>query len=374
MRATIFAAVFLLVAAAGAARAQIAPEQVTVAKMAEPDARWLIIKNIFGPFHILDGETRSVKGVVSATDFTPALQPNMQRGELYAAETHFTRTYRGERTDVVTIYDATTLLPTGEVKIPNKVESLWFRHHIGLMGDGRHLAVFNMTPAQSISIVDVVDREFDGEISTPGCAMIMPTGDDAFLMICGDGTLQLIELNSRGAESNRVRSDVFFTIDGDPVFDKPVKGVDGWKLISYDGKIFDVTVQRSTINISDPWSLMNEKDIEESWRVGGGQPWTFHRASGLLYVLVHQGPIDTHHDAGTELWVFDSNKQRRVHRVQLEVPGTNVFATQDEEPVLYMINKKGQLEVRDPVELNIIQLIERPALRAGMLQSFGTYD
>jgi methylamine dehydrogenase heavy chain len=357
-----------------AAYAQIEPEQLTVATLPDPTPKWLIIKSIFGPFHILDGDTQHVKGVVSATPLTPALQPYMERGELYAAETHFTRTYRGERTDVVTIYDAKTLLPKGEVIIPPKIESLWFRHHIGLMGDGRHLAVFNMTPAQSISIVDVVDREFDGEISTPGCAMIMPAAERAFLMICGDGTLQLIELGRNGSEDNRTRSRRFFTIDDDPVFDKPVKSADGWTLISYAGKIFDVTVDGSQVDVSEPWSLMTEEDIAETWRVGGSQPWTVHRPSGLLYVLVHQGPIDTHHDPGTELWVFDSGTQQRIHRAKLAVPGTNLLVTQDEEPILYVGNEKGQLEVRDPTTLTVSRVIERPALRTGMLQSFGTYD
>ena len=62
------------------------------------------------------------------------------------------------------------------------------------MGNGRHLAVFNMTPAQSVSIVDVRSRTFAGEISTPGCAVIMPVANRDFMMICGDGTLQLIRL------------------------------------------------------------------------------------------------------------------------------------------------------------------------------------
>jgi methylamine dehydrogenase heavy chain len=363
-----------LIMLAHTSQAQIAPEQVTVETMAEPTEKWLIIKNIFGPFHILDGETRNVAGVIPATDFSPALQPNMARGELYAAETHFTRTYHGDRTDVVTIYDAKTLMPTDEVIIPSKSAALWFRHHIGLMDNGRHLAVFNMTPAQSISIVDVLEREFVGEISTPGCAMIMPTDDNAFAMICGDGTLQLIRLNNAGMESNRVRSRQFFTIDDDPVFDKPVKSANGWLLMSHEGKIFDVTVDGSSIDISEPLSLLTEEDIEEGWRVGGDQPITLHREMGLLYVLLHQGGVDTHHDAGTELWVFDTANGRRVHRTSLEVPGSHLLVTQDDNALLYVSNEKGELEVRHAINLNIVQLVERPALRIGMLQSFGTYD
>jgi methylamine dehydrogenase heavy chain len=85
-----------------------------------------------------------------------------------------------------------------------------------------------MTPAQSVSVVDVVDREFAGEISTPGCAIIMPTGDRAFMMICGDGSLQYIELDANGAETGRERSKAFFSVEDDAVFDKPVLTDRGW--------------------------------------------------------------------------------------------------------------------------------------------------
>jgi methylamine dehydrogenase heavy chain len=104
-----------------------------------------------------------------------------------------------------------------------------------MLSDGRHFLVFNMTPAQSVSVVDVEERNFVGEISTPGCAMIMPVEDNDFLMICGDGTLQLIQLDEQGNETNRERSKEFFEVLEDPVFDRPVPTSGGWLLMSHSG-------------------------------------------------------------------------------------------------------------------------------------------
>jgi hypothetical protein len=47
---------------------------------------------------------------------------------------------------------------TAEIDIPDKAAALRIRQHIGLLDDERHVVVFNMTPGQSVSIIDVVDR------------------------------------------------------------------------------------------------------------------------------------------------------------------------------------------------------------------------
>ena len=66
-----------------------------------------------------------------------------------------------------------------------------------------------MNPGHSVSIVDVEDRIFVDEISTPSCAVIMPVAENDFLQVCGDGTLQLIQLDLSGFQQNRERSAVF---------------------------------------------------------------------------------------------------------------------------------------------------------------------
>ena len=77
------------------------------------------------------------------------------------------------------------------------------------------------------------------------------------------------------------------------------------------------------IDISRPWSLLTEEDVEEGWRVGGNDPFAYNAATGLLFTLMHQGGPDTHEDPGYEVWAFDTNTQRRGYRLQLEIPVTD---------------------------------------------------
>ena len=147
---------------------------------------------------------------------------------MYAAESYLSRLYRGKRADVLTVYDITTLSPVAEIDIPDKTSEVTGDINIGLMGNRKHVAVYNFTPAQSVSIIDVENRHFAAEISTPGCAMIMPINDASFLMVCGDGSVQLIELADDGTESKRTRSDRFFNVEDDPVFDRTARTRDGW--------------------------------------------------------------------------------------------------------------------------------------------------
>ncbi|MEM7019419.1 MAG: amine dehydrogenase large subunit, partial [Pseudomonadota bacterium] len=246
----------------------------------------------------------------------------------------YTRRVRGERNDVLTIYDHKTLSPTHEIDIPNKTASLNFPWYLSILADARHITIYNMTPAQSVSIVDVVDRKFVGEISTPGCALTMPVGERGFLMMCGDGTLQLIQLDDKGAEAKRLRSKEFFSVDEDPIFDKPIQTNNGWQLVSFESQVYEVTVDGETINISEPWSLLTEADKAEKWRVGGGQIIDVHRKLNLLFALMHQGGLDTHEDPGTEVWVFSRATKKRIARLPLDKITNNIMVTQNDKPHL----------------------------------------
>lgn len=148
-------------------------------------------------------------GLLSLTAYTPAIVVNRSRGEVYAAESYWSRLYLGNREEVLTVYDITTLSPVAEIDIPDKISEVAIDINIGLMGNGRHVVVYNLTPAQSVSVIDVESRQFTAEIFTPGCGMIMPINDASFLMVCGDGSVQLVRLTDDGIESERVRSDIF---------------------------------------------------------------------------------------------------------------------------------------------------------------------
>ena len=369
MRGITFSALFLTLLAS-IANAQIAPAQSTVETMDDPSANWFISMPWGAGAYIYDGISGEMQGLLSLSRYTPAVQPNPARKEFYAAESYYSRGVRGERTDLLTIYDYENLAPIAEVEIPTKITILSMRTYIQLMGDGRHVGVFNMTPAASVTIVDVIDRTFAGEISTPGCALIMAVGENDFLMICGDGTLQFVQLDDDGNEANRVRSDEFFSVQDDPVFDHPVPYNGGWLMVSHLGQVFHATVDGANIGIGDSWPLLSDEDIEEQWRPGGGQLKSVHEGTGLLYILMHQGGEYTHHDPGTEVWVYNLTAQRRIARVELPVAASTIMVTQESEPKLVISDEEGGLHLYDALKLTLDRTIEDPGPGADVLQDF----
>ncbi len=323
---------FLLLLLSIGTHAGIQPEEIASSTLADPEPSWFIAKGLMGPGYLFDSEDGEMRGLLSLTPWTPSVVRHPKRKELYAAEVHYSRRSKGTRTDLLSIIDHATLSQIAEIEIPNKVSSLAFPQYLGLLSDNRHITIFNMTPAQSVSVVDVLDREFVEEISTPGCALQMPVEDRAFLMMCGDGTLQRIELNKNGTEKTRSRSQEFFSVEDDPIFDKPIKIGDSWELISFEGNVFNVTVNDQNISISKPWSILAEGD--EGWRVGGVQIMAVNEKLNLLFTIMHQGGIDTHETPGTEIWIFDRDRQKRIAKISTEALINNILVTQTQTPKL----------------------------------------
>ena len=71
----------------------------------------------------------------------------------------------------------------------------------------------------------------------------MPVAENDFLQVCGDGTLQLIQIDLSG-QQNRERSAVFFTVIDDPAFDRVARSADGWILPTHGGMIYEVEWDR----------------------------------------------------------------------------------------------------------------------------------
>ncbi len=364
MRATTPLALILSLAIP-AAFAQITPEEISIETMPEPGENWFISKTSNGGY-IFDANTGQMQGLLSLSRSTPAVTNWAPRKEFYAAESYVARGVYGERTDLVAIYDYDNLSPVAEIIIPNHMARLSVRNHLGLMNNGRHLALLNMNPGHSVTIVDVEDRVFIYEISTPGCAVIMPVADSDFLQICGDGTLQLIQLDVSGFEQNRVRSDIFFDVIEDAIFDRTARAADGWFLITHAGRIFEVSTEDDEIIISEPWSIVSE-DLQ-GWRPGGTEFFSAHQASGLLYVAMHEGEVDTHHEPGTEIWVIDSNTQRLLHRLELESAADSLMVTQEANPKLIVGDDDGGTHVYNALTFAHERTITTPS--ASMFEDF----
>ena len=326
--------------------AQIPAEQIAVATMPSPGSNWFLSKTGNGAY-IFDAESGQMQGMLSLSRNTPAVTAYPPRQEFYAAESYLARQVRGERTDLVAVYDFANLSPVAEVIIPNHMARLQVRRHLGLMNDGRYLAVLNMNPGHSVSIVDVVERMFRGELSTPGCAVIMPVADSDFLQVCGDGTLQLIQLDAAGLEANRVRSRRFFDVMTDAVFDRATASADGWILLTHAGTVFAVSTDGDAIHIADGWPLVPPG--EEDWRPGGDEFISAHIDYGLLYVLMHRGGVDTHHQSGEEVWVYRMAERRRIFRLALEETAQSLLVTQEARPKLILNGAEDGIAVYDAI-------------------------
>jgi len=368
----------LLLAVLGLAQATIGrAETAGRAVLPEPQASWFMVLGSDAGY-IFDGADGQMQGLISHSPFTTAVVTLPSRKEAYHVDSFYARGVRGARSDMLTVVDMTNLTPKGEIEIPAKAAALRIRGHIGLLNDERHVAVFNMTPAQSVSIVDVVERRFAGEISTPGCAIIMPAGPRGFLMLCGDGTLQLIDLDERGLEAGRQRSKPFFNVEQDAVYDRVVYTGSGWLLVTHDGLVREVGVDGGRIRVGEAWSMLNAEDKEEGgkkeqWRPGGDQPFTMHRGSSLLYSLMHKGKVDTQDANGTELWVFDTNRRKRVARLVLKAEATGIHVSQEAKPRLFMFDKDGKLHIYDGHQLKLQRTIEKPGTK-GLLQALAPHD
>lgn len=317
----------LLVQGAGSASAQIQPELEFIGRVetlpTPMSPYWLWASDaILKKMTLVDLHSGEVLGSLDGGLFiTTALFPS-KGDRFYVPETHYTLGNRGERIDQVTFYDAKTLTITDEVRIPAKrAHSALPVGNAAISDDGRFLAIFNMTPAQSLSIVDTQSRQFVTEIATPGCALAYAAGDRRFFMLCGNGALMLITLDDDGRVRSQERSETFFDPVKDPITEKGVRAGNDWYFVSFDGYLYRIGLTDSGVTFFKPWSLLSDADRKQRWRVGGRQFVAVDEPSGRAFVLLHQGDVDTHKIGGTHLGVYDLRKQQAIERIALETPG-----------------------------------------------------
>ena len=336
--------------------------------MPETGPHWVSVRGR-GIAYLLDADSGKVGGTLDISNFTPAVRPAMNRDRIYAYGSFYSRGTYGDRTDVVIGFDTATTLPVEEVEIPPKAAGIGNPGMIGLINE-QFIGVWNITPAISVSIVDLDSSEFVTEISTPNCAGIYPA-DRGFISSCADGTVQYVEVDESGEEADRSSSDVFFDLFEDPVLDYAVPSDDGWVFITMNGKVHEATVENGQVSISDGWSI-NPPDTDatdrngmplsndDDWRLGGNQAYAYNGKAEVLAVVMHQGGgQESFEDAGTEVWVFSTRSQRRGYRIALEdgETVTSVQMTQDEDPLL-LLAVSGTIQVREPVTGRLIRTIE----------------
>lgn len=304
-------------------------------------------------------ENRVLGGIDGGWGISAPLFPQHSKREFYVPETYYSRGSRGERTDLVAVYDSKTLSPAAEILIPAKrAHNALPNANATLTDDEQFLAVFNMTPAQSISIVDIKNRRFVEEIATPGCSLTYAAGERRIMMICGDGALMFVSLNSDGSLREKQRTAPFFNPQQDPLTEKGVRVGQTWFFVSFDGYLYSVNIDAELASAAamfpKPWSLITDEEREQQWRIGGRQLLAVHDASHTAYVLMHQGAVDTHKSGGTHLWTFDLSTQEKLGGYRLVSPGISFsgvpteFGTQWIWPFNQLYNVLSGLSFAEP--------------------------
>ena len=352
-------------AAETAPAADLTPEVSDVALLPPANAHRVWLVELYsGQTQIMNGDSGELLGsMYSASLSNFASAPG--QGTIYVAESVWSKGNRGTRQDMVSVYDGSTLKLSTEIALPGRVYMAPLTHNFALSADGSRGYVYNMQPASSVIVVDLEHRRVLKSVDIPGCSLAFPWGEAGFSSLCGNGSLATVSLRNRDAVITR--GVPFFDAEHDPVFDESPSDARSGRtfFITYSGVVHPVRLGASP-EIDAAWSLQDSAglgaasvtDGSLAWRPGGRLPMAFHQTSGRLFVLMHAGEPWTHKKEGTELWVIDVSAHKVVRRMALETPVNAVAISQDLKPLLYMIDAKLTLSIRDGETLDELRKVE----------------
>ena len=335
----------LLAAHLPPALAEIAPEQGSVEVLEKHDGQhWFWIWGNRAP-SMIDGrallfdDSGRMLGQLDTGFWFNNLLPSASRNELFAVETYFSRGTRGERTDVVSVYDPLTLKPKREITIPPKrINALGNTGLSVLSDDERFLLILNYTPAQSISIIDLDADRFVGEVETPGCASIYPAGPRDFYSICGDGGFLHLRLDEQGAVVLKQRSQPLFDPLKDLFTTSASRIGDTWYFVSRENHAYAVQMTPDELKVARRWSLVSDAERAADWRISGVHHTAVHAETGRLFVLMHQGGPETFQEPGTEVWVYDVQTGEKRQTLELNELSLSIGVSPGAQPRLYSVD------------------------------------
>jgi methylamine dehydrogenase heavy chain len=337
--------------------------------------RAFLWSGFFNPgIFIVDVEKGEMEGYLPKSDWSGfAIGPGGKA--YYVAETLWTHDTRGQRLDMITVYDGTTLNLRTEIPLPGRALSVPKAQSFALSESGHYGYVFNLSPASSVVVVDLDKQKTVASVETPGCALVLPYGESGFGSLCADGSLTTFGLDAK-AHGTMQSSVHFFDAVRDPVFDELALDVATRKafFVSYLGHIYEATLG-DRAQVAPGWSLQaaaglsepKEESNEVAWRPGGGQLIAYHRPSNRLFVLMHVGEGWSHKHEAAEVWVLNAATHALIRRIVLKDPALNVGISQDESPLLLLTGRGPRLTVLDPDSGTVIRTMD--ALNGGPIMT-----
>ena len=320
--------------------------------------RLFLSAGFMGGVRLINGDTAKIEaGIPAAAASNFAIDPNGRY--YYVAETMWSRGNRGPREDLLSVYDDQIHL-VAEIPLPGRLVSVPRSSAFDVSADGHWAYVYNMQPAQSVVVVDLSARKVATQVETPGCGMVYPwstgAGENGFASLCADGSLATASREAKGRYTV-THTERFFDPEQDPVFEESL--VDrqtghAW-FISYSGLVYPATLGAHA-QIDSPWSIQQAAGLsratisagQETWRPGGARLAALHKASGRLFVLMHEGLHWTQKEPGAEIWVLDANTHKLKKRLTVPQAATVIAVSQDASPLLYAVSRQGWLWVLNP--------------------------
>ncbi|MGZ6228091.1 MAG: amine dehydrogenase large subunit [Candidatus Binataceae bacterium] len=336
------------------ALAQMPPnEQVTVLQLPAYSPHWVATMTplagsiMMTPIVLIDGDTQKVLGNLSG-GLAAMFAPSPDHKFFYLADTFYSRGTQGDRTDVLSIYDATHLSRIGEIPITSKRQlALADPSSMGVTPDGRFVLLLNLTPATSVTAVDLDRKKVAGEIQTPGCSEILILGDRQFASVCADGSMLTTDFDDSAKTTSQKRTaKPFFDVEKDPVFQLPAMIDKKAYFVSYHGMVYPMDLSASPAEPAETWSMLSDAEKKEGWRPGGWQPVAGYAPEHLIFVLMHQGGEWTQKSAGPEVWVYDVNDHKRVARIPMPLQSNAIKVSQDDNPLLFaLVTSESKLQI-----------------------------
>ena len=284
----------------------------------------VVISNIVdGRLRVFDARAGKLLGMIN-TGYAGNFALSAKADEVYVATTYLSRGGRGERSDILEVWDAQSLAFKHEVLLPpRRAQTLNYRGMVSVTANGRFVLVQNATPATSITVVDLAERKVASEIATPGCWGTLPAaGHPArFAMLCGDGKLATVTLDDKGQAAERQLSGKLFDADQDAWFATAERVGDRFFFLSFKGRLTEVDLSGPAARQVAARSVVNAADQKLGWRPGGYQAFAVHPGGRFAVLAMHdQGREGTHKLPAKQLWVLDLESGRRLARL----PGQGV--------------------------------------------------
>lgn len=294
------------------------------------------------------------KGAIGAAQFG-LFTAARTRPELYVVDTFYARGHRGERTDVLTIYDKSTLSPKGEILLPGgkRGQTLTEAGAFQLSADERFAFVYNFTPAASVTVVDLLNRRVASEVDIPGCVHAFALKGGGFASLCGNGAVASTKLDANGRFVAQTMSAPFNDIDADPMYTRPaiINGVAYFP--TYAGKIQPIDFSGPEAVPGESWALpapattprkkswrdripgLSKTETGSGKRLPSGWQLTAHDDVGRLYITMRATETTDDHDTGgDEVWVIDPKTKALVNQIKLREDASLIEVTAGADPWL----------------------------------------